>query len=59
MSDYKEVKIILCKSCRGDGISELKKKGYHNEDSICRSCNGTGRVYEIISIDWKPYVEKK
>lgn len=56
MSDFKEVKIILCKSCNGDGISELKKKGYES-NSVCRSCNGSGRQIETTTIDWKPYTK--
>ena len=55
MSDFKEVKIIICNSCKGDGISELKKKGYHEANSVCKSCNGTGRQIEITEKTWKPY----
>ena len=57
MSKYSETKIILCKSCGGDGVSELKKKGYHEANPICKSCKGTGRQYETITIEWKPYTK--
>jgi DnaJ-class molecular chaperone len=52
---YKEAKIIICKSCGGDGISELKKKGYCESNSKCKSCNGTGKQLETTTIEWKPY----
>jgi DnaJ-class molecular chaperone len=52
---YKETKIIICKSCGGDGVSELKKKGYNESNPKCKSCNGTGKQLETTTIEWKPY----
>ena len=55
MSNTK-IKIIICNHCLGDGVSELKKKGYNSADPICKPCNGTGRQVEITTTEWKPYI---
>jgi len=55
MSKNVTSKIILCKSCNGDGKSELYKKGYSWEKEICGSCNGSGRQIEKTTIELSPY----
>ena len=59
MNQHEEIKIIICNSCKGDGIDELVKKGYVSNNNKCRSCNGSGRQYEAITKKWSPYISAK
>ena len=52
-----KMKIVICKDCDGWGKNKIDV-GTHNSDyelRKCKTCKGTGRMVQEVSISHKPF----
>jgi len=46
--------IIICHKCKGGKLLECRSP-YDYIGQPCKNCDGSGRLYKITSIDYKPF----
>ena len=57
-------KIVICDECGGVGKIHKcydvggHKSEYEYESKVCERCNGSGRMYKEVTVNFKPYDPK-
>jgi|NOAtaT_6_FD_contig_91_709617_length_2473_multi_2_in_0_out_0_3 hypothetical protein len=60
----KEVKIILCGTCKGTGKTSYEEcVNYHKREydtifKTCYNCKGSGRLKETTTVEIEPFINK-
>lgn len=47
--------IILCYKCKGRGKTMERENAYESVSRICRICEGTGRLLEVVTVEYTSF----